>query len=276
MAYYGDRTAGDRVDFDVTFVDTFGVPTAVTSGSAFCRRLSTNTKAPAGVLFTSSGGLVLVTVFTASSASFYATADDYSVVMGTGTVAGLSVVDYTLGQFSIQNRGVNVARWLTATPNSLISGRVDANAAAVTVSANVLTWIGSTPNALISGRVDANSAAVTVSAAVLSIAAGAITSTAFGAGAVDAAAIAANAIGSSEFATTAQNAVADAVLLRDLATGASATDRNVQNALRALRNKTSISGTTLTVTQEDDSTAAWTATITTSSGLSPISAVDPA
>jgi hypothetical protein len=49
----------------------------------------------------------------------------------------------------------------------------------------------------------------------------------------------------------------------------------VQDALRSLRNKTSISAGTLTVTQEDDTTPAWTATVTTAAG-DPLTSIDPA
>ena len=51
--------------------------------------------------------------------------------------------------------------------------------------------------------------------------------------------------------------------------------RSPLNALRFLRNKWSISGTTLTVTKENDSTSAWTATVTASPGADPISGNDP-
>lgn len=51
--------------------------------------------------------------------------------------------------------------------------------------------------------------------------------------------------------------------------------RSVLNALRALRNKVGIESTTLTVTKEDDSTAAWTATLTPSASGTPFSVIDP-
>ena len=51
--------------------------------------------------------------------------------------------------------------------------------------------------------------------------------------------------------------------------------RSLLNAARFLRNKWSISGTTLTVTEEDDTTAAWTAALTTSGSADPITAFDP-
>lgn len=97
------------------------------------------------------------------------------------------------------------------------------------------------------------------------IAVGGIGATAFAAGAVDAAALASDAAAE----------IADTLLNRDLAGGASGGARNVRNALRVLRNKTAISAGTLTVYQEDDSTSAWTAAVSTAAG-DPVSAIDPA
>ena len=96
------------------------------------------------------------------------------------------------------------------------------------------------------------------------IANGGIAAASFAAGAVDAAAL----------AQDASREVADEILNRDIAGGASGGARNVRSALRAIRNKTAISGGTLTVYQEDDSTSAWTASVATTAG-DPISSVDP-
>lgn len=109
----------------------------------------------------------------------------------------------------------------------------------------------------------------------VAVASGAISSTTFAAGAIDSAAIAANAIGASELAQDAAREIADEVLDRDLAGGASGGARNVRNALRVLRNKAAIAAGTLTVYQEDDTTSAWTAAVGTTAG-DPISSVDPA
>jgi hypothetical protein len=51
--------------------------------------------------------------------------------------------------------------------------------------------------------------------------------------------------------------------------------RSMLNALRFLRNKWSISGSTLTVTKEDDSTSAWTATVGSNALADPIVSSDP-
>ena len=132
------------------------------------------------------------------------------------------------------------------------------------------------PTTLVGGRIDASvgaMAADVVTAAA--IANGAIDAATFAAGAIDATAIAANAIGASELAADAAQEIADEFLNRDLAGGASGGSRGVRNALRALRNRRAIAAGTLTVYQENDSTSAWTAAVTTTAG-NPVSEVDPA
>jgi hypothetical protein len=115
------------------------------------------------------------------------------------------------------------------------------------------------PAALVGGRIDAS---------VGNMAAGVITASAHAVGAIDALAL----------ATDASTEIADNLLDRDLGAGSdtgSAIKRTVRQALRALRNKSSIAAGTLTVTKEDDATASWTAAVTTTAG-NPISSIDPA
>ena len=108
------------------------------------------------------------------------------------------------------------------------------------------------------------------------LATGGIAVTAFAAGAIDAAAIAANALGASELAQDAAQEVADELLNRDLAGGASGNTRGVRNALRTLRNKVAEAAGTATVYEEDDATAAWTAAVTRTAATNAITTVDPA
>lgn len=243
--YIGDHDTSSRIDFDYTFTDTTGLATALTSGSACVRRLDSGTAAAGqvaqvgGPVITSSGALNHFTIFTGSETTFFASGKDYHVFMAAGTVSGVSVASYPIGHFSLRNRA---ALYPTTAGRTLVvdsNGRVD-----------LALWLGSAPNALIAGRVDANTQV-----------------------------IAAGAISSSQVAASANNAIADAVLNRDLATGASVTTRNVQNALRVLRNKTDISGSsnpyTFTCFAEDDSTTAWTASLTFSANTFGVSTLDP-
>ncbi len=70
--------------------------------------------------------------------------------------------------------------------------------------------------------------------------------------------------------TATYNAIADALLIRDWTLVATASNFSVLNALRFLRNKWSISGTTLTVTKENEVDPAWTATLTTDATALPV------
>ena len=76
-------------------------------------------------------------------------------------------------------------------------------------------------------------------------------------------------------AQSARSLIADDLLLRSLAAGAPASDgRSVQNALRILRNRYLIDGSTLTVFTEDDATSAWTGSVSTVADIS-ITGVNP-
>jgi len=85
--------------------------------------------------------------------------------------------------------------------------------------------------------------------------------------------------GTVAFNASERTSVADAVLDRDMSVGTdsgSPSVRTVRQALRFLRNKWSIIGTTLTVMKEDDATASWTSTVTATAGADPITGNDPA
>lgn len=88
------------------------------------------------------------------------------------------------------------------------------------------------------------------------------------------------AVGSAMTLTSGErNAIADAMLDRDMSTGTdsgSTTVRTMRQALRFLRNKWSIAAGTLTVCKEDDSTSSWTSAVTTDAAAVPIVSNDPA
>jgi hypothetical protein len=77
-------------------------------------------------------------------------------------------------------------------------------------------------------------------------------------------------------ATSATEAIADGVLLRDwTAIIASVPNRCLLNAARFLRNKWSVLAGVLTVTKEDDTTTAWDGVVTGNPTADPITSVDP-
>lgn len=70
--------------------------------------------------------------------------------------------------------------------------------------------------------------------------------------------------------------VADALLKRDMSAVTGEAARSPLNAFRFLRNKWSLAASTLTVTKEDDVTAAWTAAVSTDAAAVPVIGSDPA
>jgi hypothetical protein len=142
------------------------------------------------------------------------------------------------------------------------------------------------PAALVSGRMDSSTGAMAANVMTAAAAAADLT-TELQSGLATASALAtlqttADAIPTNAELATALGDIptadenADALLNRDMATGADTNARSPRNALRFLRNKWGVAGTTLTVTKEDDTTEAWTATVTATPGADPVTGSDPA
>jgi hypothetical protein len=153
------------------------------------------------------------------------------------------------------------------------------------LAANSITATAIANDAITDAKVASDVTIASVTGAVGSVTAGvgladgAITAAKIATDAITAAKIASGAIDADSLATDATTKLADAFLNRDMATGTdsgSATVRTVRQALRFLRNKFSVTGGTLTVTKEDDSTASWTAAVETTGGAAPVTSMDPA
>lgn len=95
-------------------------------------------------------------------------------------------------------------------------------------------------------------------------------------GAITADAFAADSIVAATLKADAVTKIADGILTRDWTSVTGEAARSVLNALRFLRNKWTLAGTTLSVKKENDSTEAWTAEVTTSASADPITGSDPA
>ena len=99
-------------------------------------------------------------------------------------------------------------------------------------------------------------------------------------GAVTVGTVNADVINATALSADACAEIADAILNRNIAGGGNGTgattDRTVRSALRALRNKSAIVGSTLTVYDENDSGTAWTAAVSTTAGANPVTGIDPA
>lgn len=244
-------------------------------------------------------GLNLVTVV-ASGANGFEAGKDYHLVITAGTVDSVSVVGEVVGRFTLSRSaaavdlangtdGLGAIKAETAliladtgtdgvvvaslaansiTAAAIANGAIDAATFAADVDAEILSYIVDDAT-----RIDAsalNTASVTSIPAILDDT---------GTAGVVVASIAANAVSASALATDAVSEIADGILNRDMSTGTdsgSASVRTMRQALRFLRNKWSISGTTLTVCKEDDSTSSWTSELTGTAAADPITASDPA
>lgn len=238
----------------------------------------------------------------------------YSLVITAGTVDGVSVVGEVVGFFTIERAaayvrlgapaGASVSADVAAIqadtdniqtrlPAALVSGRMDASVGAMAADVVTASAIAT----------DAIGAAEFAQAAADKVWGSAVrTLTSLGASLVqevwDRATSALTTVGSigkllvdnidasigSRLAsisyTTPPTAIenADALLDRNMATGADTNARSPRNALRSLRNKVSrdVGTGVITVTKEDDSTTAWTAASTADAAAQPVVSVDPA
>ena len=114
MAYLGDFTLGDTLDFRFTTVGTTGAPTTLAGTPVVSAYVgNSTTQITAGITlsvdFDGVTGLHNVRVV-ASGANGYAAQTNVDLVITTGTVGGTSVVGYVVGSFSIENRSTQAIK----------------------------------------------------------------------------------------------------------------------------------------------------------------------
>lgn len=107
MSYQGDISASQILYFTFTS-NSAGVPTTLSGSPALSiyKDDSTSTETTTGItLLVDYDGLTgLNNVKVNTSGSFYAVGHDYSVIITTGTIGGVSAIGYVVGSFSIENR----------------------------------------------------------------------------------------------------------------------------------------------------------------------------
>jgi hypothetical protein len=113
MSYYGDIAPGDTLDFKFNTADKDGIGASLVSGSLTCYKDNSVTQDNDGLTLTadfdSVTGLNNVRVNTSADGTFYSAGSNYQIVLTAGTVDGVSVVGYVVGEFSIRARAVAVA-----------------------------------------------------------------------------------------------------------------------------------------------------------------------
>jgi hypothetical protein len=285
--YLGDFGAGDTIDFKFT---TFRPST----GAAFTLggtpvisvyKDNSTTESTAGVTLTADfdarTGLNHVRITTSSDGAFYADGSAFECVITTGTVDSVSVVGSCVGRFTLRDQACLYPTVHARKLDVSAGGEAGLDWANVGSPTTTLGLSGTT----ISTSQGVASVSGNVTGSIGSVATGGITTASFAAGAINAAAVATGAIDADSLATDAVAEIADGVLARKLDSSGNETsvttanERTVRSALRYLRNRVDISGSTLTVYQEDDGVTitggAWTAALTTSAGLNPVTQVEP-
>ena len=248
----------------------------------------------AGVLKTTTAGAkntpftIYTSVRQTDDLAFPATSGRSMVVDAAGLVDSTTVKVGPTGVGTAQTAGDIMADTndiQTRLPAALVAGRIDASVGAM--AADVVTAAAVANGAIdaltfAAGAID-NAAFNVTETLTANPAAGGIVAASFGAGAIDAAAIAADAIGTAELSAAAANKIADSTLRRTYANARASADgdavnfRSLLGAIGKLVNKWSISGTTLTVFQEDDITSTapgGTQALTTDAAANPIVTID--
>lgn len=307
MTWLGDYTAGDVIDFKFTSRRfSTGAPFTL-SGSVVpvlaCSKSNGTTLSTAGITvtadFASTTGLNHVRINTAADPTFYADGNQFDVVITNGTVDSVSVVGEVVGRFTLgillkpttPGRKLDVTTggeagidWANIGNPTAIVNLSNTTVATVTntVPADVVAVNGSPVT--LGSVLDANIVSIEGDALVahtggmlpvdLKNIDSAVINTSTAQIGVNVVSMAANTVTASALAADAGTELATALLKLDFTGITGEATRSVLNALRKLMNKWSISGNTLTVTKEDDSTTAYTQTITTNSSAAPITAID--
>lgn len=194
MSYLGDYAPSAVVYFTFTTIaNTTGAPTTLSGTPAISVYKDDGTgESTTGVTLTadfdSRTGLNNVKIDTSADGTFYAAGHDFSVVITTGTVGGTSVVGYTVGTFSINNRSALRPTTAGRTLDVSSGGEAGLDWANVGSPTTTVGLSGTTvktatdvetdtqdiqsrlPAALVSGRIDASVGAMasdTVSAAAV-------------------------------------------------------------------------------------------------------------
>ena len=149
MSYFGDMQLGSTINFQFTTVGTTGLPTNLAATTATTLSIypqSNTTQITAGATLTTDfdgiTGLNSVSIALTSGNGF-TTANDYGVVLATGTVGGTNVIGYVVGSFSVENRFVNKIGTSAITNAVLAAGVLPANFSSMSISGAGLVAITS-------------------------------------------------------------------------------------------------------------------------------------
>lgn len=269
MRYLGDFVKGATVRFAWNSHGADGASiTRATNGTIYVYKDGAlATEVTTGVTDTEDAdtltGVHLVQIVTTDA--FYAAGSEFEVILKAATIDG-KVVNATLAQFSLNRRTAMtpyVGIVATATSTTLLTLPAECPAVADALTGMMFVPIYGAGKDQAARYISAYSVGrVATLDPPLTTAVDNATSFMI--------------VRSAPSAVADYTAIADVYLDRDMSAGVdsgSTTVRTPRQALRALRNKVSVTAGTATITKEDDATASWTAAVT---GTPTVTAVDPA
>jgi hypothetical protein len=148
MSDLGDRAVGSTVVFNFT-TSVNGVPTTLAGSPAISVYKNSLTESTSGVTlsvdYDSRTGMNNVAVDTSQSSSFYASDNDFSVVITTGTLNGVSMVGYVVGSFSLMTERTN----LDKTTKAIARGTLTTGGSTTSVPTSALTIAGAAASGVV-------------------------------------------------------------------------------------------------------------------------------
>lgn len=224
--------------------------------------------------FDSVTGLNHFAIDTSADGTFYSAGSFFDIVITTGTVDSVSAVGTVVGRFTLRKNSALKPTTAGRTLDVSAGGEAGIDWANIGSPTTTVNLSGTTTKDVTDVETTLSTVAGYIDTEVASILSAVDTEVAAIKAKTDNLPASPAAVGSAMTLTSGErDSVADALLNRNVS-GGSSTGRTVMQALHVLRNKTEISGGTLTVYDTDDSTESFTATVTTAAG-DPISSIDP-
>jgi hypothetical protein len=148
MSDLGDRAVGSTVVFNFT-TSVNGVPTTLGGSPAISVYKNSTTESTSGVTlsvdYDSRTGMNNVAIDTSQSSSFYASDNDFSVVITTGTLNGVSMVGYVVGSFSLMTERTN----LDKTTKAIARGTLTTGGSSTSIPTSALAIAGAAASGVV-------------------------------------------------------------------------------------------------------------------------------
>jgi hypothetical protein len=151
MSDLGNRVVGSTL---LTFFTTSvgGLPTTLSGTPAISVYKNSMTESTSGVSlsvdYDSRTGLNQLSIDTSASSSFYSAGNEFSAVITTGTVGGVSIVGSVVASFRLTTERTN----LESTTNAIARGTVTTSASTTSVPTSALTIAGSAASGVVSNQ----------------------------------------------------------------------------------------------------------------------------